>query len=269
MGLSQTIRFILGHPMNRGRPVAALARFAAWQVKSHLQDEVIVDWIDGAKLAVRRGMTGATGNIYCGLHEYVDMSFVLDTLKPGDLFVDIGANVGSYTVLASKVCGARTIAVEPDPGAAAALRRNIEVNGIADRVQVVEAALGASAGTIDFTVGRDTMNRVAQPGDGAVRQVDIRTLDDVLGGEVPRVIKIDVEGFEADVFRGAAATLADYRLQSIVTECLDKDVRALLQSCGFEQAFYDPERRTIGRIKVADSGNALMLRRGLHPEFNH
>ncbi|MDN2583382.1 hypothetical protein [Aquibium sp. ELW1220] len=72
-------------------------------MQSRLQDEVIIDWIDGAKLAVRRGMIGATGNIYCGLHEYVDMRFVLDTLQPGDLFVDIGAPVVSYTVLASKV----------------------------------------------------------------------------------------------------------------------------------------------------------------------
>ena len=130
MGVSQTLRFILGHPMNRGRPIPALARFAKWQVQSRLQDEVIVDWIGGAKLAVRRGMTGATGNIYCGLHEYVDMSFVLHTLKQGDLFIDIGANVGSYTVLAARVCGANVIAVEPDPETVKSLRRNIEVNGI-------------------------------------------------------------------------------------------------------------------------------------------
>jgi FkbM family methyltransferase len=166
-------------------------------------------------------MTGATGNISCGLHEYVDMRFVLDTLEPGDLFVDIGANVGSYTVLASKVRGARTIAVEPDPVTARSLRRNIEVNGIADKVSVVEAALGAHAGTVSFTVGRDTVNRVAQEGDDPVREVGLRTFDDVLDSEVPGVIKIDVEGFEADVFKGASAPLADTRLEAIITEAQD------------------------------------------------
>lgn len=55
MGLSQTLRFILGHPMNRDRPISTLARFAKWQVHSRVQDEVIFDWIDGAKLAVRLG----------------------------------------------------------------------------------------------------------------------------------------------------------------------------------------------------------------------
>jgi FkbM family methyltransferase len=221
---------------------------------------VIFDWIDGAKLAVRRGMTGATGNIYSGLHEYVDMRFVLDTLKPGDLFVDIGANVGSYTVLASKVRGARTIAVEPDPGTAQALRRNIEVNGIADKVHVVEAALGARAGTVSFTVGRDTVNRVAQAGDENVRDVAVRTLDDVLDGEVPRVIKIDVEGFEAEVFRGAVATLADRRLEAIITEALDEDVLSILTRAGFKRAYYDPQRAMLGKAPVVPSNNALMVR---------
>lgn len=260
MGVSQTLRFILGHPMNRGRPVETLVRFAAWQVKSRLQDEVIVDWIGGAKLAVRRGMTGATGNIYCGLHEYVDMRFVLDTLRPGDLFVDIGANVGSYTVLASKVCGARTIAVEPDHGTAEALRRNIEINGIADHVRVVEAALGASDGTADFTIGRGAMNRMAKPGDGNVRQVTIRTLDSVLEGEIPKLVKIDVEGFEADVFRGAAGTLSAEGLDAIITETLSREVLDILRPAGFRQVFYEPDSRSLRDTAAFQSGNALMIR---------
>ena len=260
MGLSQTLRFILGHPMNRGRPVSTLARFAKWQMQSRLQHEVIFDWIDGAKLAVRRGMTGATGNIYCGLHEYVDMRFVLDTLKPGDLFVDIGSNVGSYTVLASKVCGARTIAVEPDPDAAKTLRRNIEINGIEDKVRIVEAALGAFEGKVSFTVGRDTVNRVARPEDTNVRDVVVRPLDEVLGGEVPKVIKIDVEGFEAEVFKGAAATLADARLEAIITEGLDKDVLELLGQAGFDRAYYDPDRKALRNARTFNSSNSLMVR---------
>ncbi|MDU8913525.1 FkbM family methyltransferase [Aestuariicoccus sp. MJ-SS9] len=258
--MSQTLKFILGHPMNKGRPISTLVRFARWQVQSRLQDEVIFDWINGAKLAVRRGMTGATGNIYCGLHEYVDMRFVLDTLTPGDFFVDIGANVGSYTVLASKVCGVRTIAVEPDPDTAKALRRNIEVNGIEDRVRVVEAALGATAGTVSFTVGRDTVNRVALAGDENVREVPVRTLDGILDGEVPRVIKIDVEGFEAEVFRGASATLADPRLEAVITEALDQDVLDILERAGFKEKYYDPDLKAACGSQRHSSSNSLMVR---------
>lgn len=114
-------------------------------------------------------MTGATGNIYCRLHEYVDMRFVLDNLKPNDIFVDIGANVGTYTILASKVRGAKTISFEPDPQTARFLRRNIAVNGIASKVEAINAALGAESRVINFTVGLDTKNRVAKDDDAEVR----------------------------------------------------------------------------------------------------
>ncbi len=74
------------------------------------QDEVIVHWIGGTRLAARRGMTGLTGNIYAGLHEFADMAFLLHFLRPSDLFADVGANVGSYTILASGVVRCPTVA---------------------------------------------------------------------------------------------------------------------------------------------------------------
>ena len=260
MGISQTVNFILSHPMNRGRPFSALARFAKWQIQSRIQNEVVFDWIDGAKLAVRRGMTGATGNIYCGLHEYVDMRFVIDTLQPQDLFVDIGANIGSYTILASKVCGARTVSVEPDPETVKSLVRNVQLNGVSKQVRVVEAALGASSGTIAFTVGHDTVNRVANTEDSNTREVCLRTLDEVLSGEVPRVIKIDVEGFEAQVFEGASVTLADQRLEAIITESQDERVNPILERAGFQRKYYDPEGHKLADAPRFSSHNALMIR---------
>src|SRR5579863_4327451 len=122
--------FIVGHPLTHDRKLQAFGRFARWQVTSRLQREVVVPWIEGTHLAVRRGMTGATGNIYCGLHEFEDMAFLLHFLRPDDLFVDIGANIGSYTILASGVRRARTIAFEPDPVTFAALSRNIALNAL-------------------------------------------------------------------------------------------------------------------------------------------
>ena len=73
-------------------------------------------------------MTGATGNIYAGLHEFNDMAFCLHLLRSGDLFVDVGANIGSYTVLASKVAGANSITLEPVPQTFERLKRNVNIN---------------------------------------------------------------------------------------------------------------------------------------------
>src|SRR5207249_1807294 len=140
--LVATLRFILAHPMNRDRKIAALAGYLGWQIASRLKSEINFRWIDGAVLQVKRGMTGATGNIYCGLHEFADMGFVLHLLRAGELFLDVGANIGSYTVLASKICGARTIAFEPAPDAAAMLERNVAANDITERVRAHRIALG-------------------------------------------------------------------------------------------------------------------------------
>jgi hypothetical protein len=121
-------RFVSSHPLTCGNRLKAVGRVFAWQIRSSLQSEVIVSWIGEQKLAVKRGMTGATGNVYVGLHEFYDMMFLLHFLRSGDLFLDIGANIGAYTVLASGVCRSETWAFEPDPTSVAALRRNIELN---------------------------------------------------------------------------------------------------------------------------------------------
>ncbi len=163
--ITDLVRFISAHPLTKHDPVRPLVRVAMWQIKSRIQREVIIPWVGNQKLIVKRGMTGATGNIYVGLHEFVDMMFVLHFLRCGDLFLDIGANVGTYSILGSDVCKANTWAFEPDPDAAHALRRNIEINGLQALVSVHEVVLGALEGEVPFTIGQDTGNRVAKAGE--------------------------------------------------------------------------------------------------------
>ena len=108
----KTIFYILRHPFNRRRRLRALMQFVKWQINTLLNPYPIVfPFTENTKLLISKGMTGATGNYYCGLHEFEDMGFLLHFLRPGDLFVDIGANVGSYTILASAEVGARSTAV--------------------------------------------------------------------------------------------------------------------------------------------------------------
>lgn len=255
-----TLSFITSHPLTRDRPLAALARFARWQVASRLKREVIFEWIEGSKLAARHGMAGATGNIYCGLHEFADMAFMLHVLRPGDLFVDVGANIGSYTVLASAVCGAETLAVEPDPGTMISLMRNIEVNQIEGRVTVLEVALGAEHGVAKFTVGLDSMNRMATDVDTNVREVPVRKLDDVIGDRNPVLMKLDVEGHEAAVFAGAQVTLRKKSLIAIETESRDPTLVDQLQRAGFKEVFYDPWTRKLLDAPKWQQNNALFVR---------
>jgi hypothetical protein len=101
-GLPNLLKFVWSHPMNKGARLAAFARVLRWQIASRLMEGPIAfPFANGTYLFASRGMTGATGNWYCGLAEYEDMSFVRDILKEGDLFVDIGANIGAYSILAA------------------------------------------------------------------------------------------------------------------------------------------------------------------------
>jgi FkbM family methyltransferase len=190
-------------------------------------------------------MAGATGNIYCGLHEFEDMAFVLHFLRPRDFFADVGANIGSYTVLASGVCKARTMAFEPDPLTFAALSRNIALNRIDDLVQRRECALGSRQGSVGFTVGLDTVNHVANVTDGTIRTVALDTLDHACGNERPNLIKLDVEGFESEVLGGAAETLGCPELRAIITEDRSPRVVDVLHHAGFAEYSYDPFLRTL------------------------
>ena len=100
-----------------------------------------------------------------------EMGFLLHLLRPNDLFLDVGANIGSYAILAASVRRARAIAFEPDPDTARVLRRNIAINRLSALADVREAALGGVQGQVAFTVGLDTMNRVAGPSDQSVQLV--------------------------------------------------------------------------------------------------
>jgi FkbM family methyltransferase len=252
--------FIAGHPLTRNQKLRAFGRFVRWQMESRLQHELVVPWIEGMHFSVRRGMAGATGNIYCGLHEFEDMAFVLHFLRPEDAFADVGANIGSYTILASGVCRARSVAFGPDPITFAALSRNITLNRLNALVSSRECALGARQGKIEFTVGLDTVNRVATNTVGPTRIVPMDTLDIALNGECPSLIKLDVEGFESKVLEGAAQTLRHPELKAIITEDSSAGVTDALKAMGFVEQTYDPFTRRLKSEQRQRRQNALFVR---------
>ncbi len=90
------------HPLNRNGRFAALGRWLRWQTATRLLPyPIVVPFVNEIRLVAERGMTGATGNYYCGLHEPEDMAFVLHFVRSGDVFYDVGANVGAYSLLAA------------------------------------------------------------------------------------------------------------------------------------------------------------------------
>lgn len=261
----EVIRYVARHPLNRDRPLAAIWRFAAWQVRSRVAGRALwVPFVDDTVLVVARGMTGATGNIYCGLHEFEEMALVLHALRPGDLFLDVGANVGTYTVLASGVVGARTMAIEPVPSTSAALRANVEANGLGELVTTINSAIGERAGAVHFTLGLESMNRVAVATDaGASLVVPMTTLDSICLGRAPVLAKIDVEGHEREVLRGAQSVLAAPSMRAAIVEVWDDsrdEVMRAMAGFGFAPHAYDPATRILSPRPDAQTSNVVFVR---------
>jgi FkbM family methyltransferase len=146
-------------------------------------------------------------------------------VEPGDTCVDVGANVGVHTVRLARLAGrgGRVIAFEPDPEVVQRTRRNVSLNDLAN-VRVINAAVGERTGEMRlFRPGPSDTNRARASLThhryltGATATVPVTTLDDVLAGAPVALIKIDVEGHEDAVLRGAADTVSRHA-PSIVFE---------------------------------------------------
>ena len=276
MNIFNTLSFIWRHPLTKSQRFSSILRWLRWQIGSRiLNNTIAMLFVDSSKLLVKRGMAGATGNIYCGLHEFGEMSFLLHYLRPGDLFVDIGANIGSFSVLASSAVGANTICFEPMPSTFDSLIDNININRLATRVVPINAAVGAINGTVLMVADQDTMNHIILGSDylGEKVIVPVVTLDGVLqeqNQKVPTMIKIDVEGFETDVLTGAENTLKCPDLEVICIELDgcgavfgydDQLINQSLIDYGFKLVKYDGLTRLLEPIVFGShTDNALYVR---------
>ena len=234
---------------------------------------VAVNFVNKTRLLVAPGMTGATGNVYTGLHEFHDMAFALHLLRRDDIFVDVGANVGVYTVLASSV-EAKSISIEPIKAAFDQLMLNVHLNDICDRVDARRIGVGSKTGTLKFTNALDTTNHVVDGEEEtktSVCKVDVETLDSVVAAADPVLVKIDVEGFETEVIAGAKDVLSKASLLAVIVELNgsgrrynhdEDEVYKRMIEYGFAAYNYDPYQRSLKELngKNHNSGNTLFVR---------
>lgn len=217
-------------------------------------------------------MTGATGNYYCGLHEADDMAFVLHFLRDGDTFYDVGANIGSYTLLAAAAGVKQIVSFEPSPATCERFEKNMLLNRLSDSVVLQRCALGNENGEVRFTKDSDTVNHVAAGDDeiGTTELVKMRRFDDFYVSGRSSFIKIDVEGYEAFVLSGATMALQDPGLMGVLIEDNGSDKRyesrqpvcEILKSYGFEPCRYDALSRELVRApaEMGLFGNVLFLK---------
>jgi FkbM family methyltransferase len=244
---------ITKHPANRGARLAALRRAATWHLRalrnSSLEALVIVDGT--TRLIARPNQFSAVWTIYDGVHEWEELQFCLSFLRAGDHFVDVGANVGVFsTLVGTRLPGVRITAIEPFPPVRLDLERNLAENHL--NVTVVSEAVSAEPGEAVFEIlGRDVLNRLSPDGDvsgdhTAIR-VEVTTLDALVGADPPSLIKIDVEGSELNVLRGASRLLVEHSPVLLFEHCghgaqfgiTPADMQAFLHDAGYRMYLLD------------------------------
>lgn len=260
--LLRPFKFIFSHPLTKNNKFLGILNFSIWQIKSRLnKNEQVINWFEGLKLNVKRGMYGATGCIYVGLPEFEDMGFLLHFLKKDDLFLDIGANVGVYSLLASGIKEAKTIAFEPVPITHSYLKKNTSLNRLNKLITPLNIGLADKNEKLFFTADSDTNNHVILQNNEKSIEVEVKTLDSIAENiiTIDTLIKIDVEGFEIKVLEGAAKTLQNPNLLAVIIELNgcgkrygydDAEVDKILVGNGFGKYKYNPFTREL--ITITD-----------------
>jgi FkbM family methyltransferase len=270
--LLNILKFIALHPLNKGGRLSAVLRFFRYQIVTRLfKSKFLVDWVNDTKFLVSKGETGLTGNLYCGLMEYEDMSFLLHYLNQADTFYDIGANVGAYTILASGVTKAKSIAFEPLPSTYDRLIDQIKVNRIDHLLEARNNGVGSKLDSLEFTNNLNCMNKVnTDPNNTDVTKVEVITLDSCYEPNTPSFVKIDVEGYEKFVLEGGAIFFSNTNVGALIVELNgsgtsfgveDSDVHKMITSFGFQPVSYDPFSRKVSLIETYDEdGNTIYVK---------
>ena len=222
----KTLLSIISHPGNRNNRIGAITRYLKWQLSSRvLSFRQVMPWIGDAKLFISPGEAMITHNLYTGIYEYYDMSFLLHTMTEHDRFLDIGANAGVYTILCGAVLDLEVVAFEPIPATYSRLLENIHLNYIDDKVVAINKGLSDQNGSLNFITNLDATNHVTTDSSIDSIEIPVVKLDDELKEVdfIPTVMKIDVEGFEFFVLKGADKLLSNTKLNVIIIE-LNKSI---------------------------------------------
>jgi len=203
-----------------------------------IPDSAVVRILQGP-LRGKRWIAGSSNHgCWLGSYELSKQKRVIELVRPDMVCWDIGANVGYYTLLFGELAGPKgtVFTFEPLPGNVDLLRRHIQMNECGN-VKVLAGALSDFDGDARFDPGQDaSVGRIAREGSLKVACWRADTLLATGEVEAPDVIKIDVEGAEADVLRGARHAMERHPVIFLAThgERVHRECVELLMASGYE-----------------------------------
>lgn len=217
------LRLRYASQLGKLRRVPLLGDFLSWAGRKFIRPDLLI-WVQiqhGPAEGLWIRLNPRTGqNVQEGIGEPLVQQALVDHLKPGMTFYDLGANIGFFSLMAARLVGpnGKVFSFEADPEIAARLRENLSRNQFS-HAHVEQKAIWSQNTTVSFTrvdqnVSPDRgLGHVSQSAsaDGAI-QVEAVSLDDYTASHpAPDLLKCDVEGAEAAVFQGAERLLAAKR----------------------------------------------------------
>ena len=260
LNILKLLKIIINHPLNVNNKFESLLKFFFFNLKKILKKKIIFSWVEESKLIYdntkieKLSQRQIKLNYYLGMAEYKDMIFLIHCLKKDDIFIDCGANLGLYTILASKVIGSDTIAFEPHPETVKKFVSLLNINNITSKVKIIPKAIGDKIDKANFSNRKDALRRkIIQEKDyekDNVIQVEMTTLDYELKDiRKDFIIKMDLEGFEYNALKGATAILQNKNLKAIIVEnnqpTEKSSINQLLSKFNLFPIEYFPQKREI------------------------
>jgi FkbM family methyltransferase len=258
------------HPLARRQQLRTLARFAKAEILNRAMGRSFLFRHDfGITLIVDRHLHSSRGHYFFGIHEFDEELFLIHFLRPNELFIDVGANLGVFSILTAKATGAHVMAFEPSPNSASVMKTQIALNQLQDRIQVVEACAGDCCGeaAIQNSVRMDNSVILGDPAISPdLVAVPMVMIDDIVQPKVSCVMKMDVEGFEKQALDGALRLLGNSALRALIVETRDictrfgenaAEIAEMIVGHGFHPARYDPLARA---LTAADSSDGSLAR---------
>ena len=246
-----SIKFIINHPLVKNNKLKAIFRYVFFNlVYRPFEIPKNIPFAGDTLLKIQTGL--GVANYYTYLADYKEMLFLIHYLSSEDIFIDIGANIGAYSIISGGIIGAKTISIEPVSENVQFLEENIQLNNISNSVTVYQIALGKEEKDGYIRKKRGALNQIIyNNGSNDNQRVDIIPLDDKI--EYSNVMKIDVEGYEVEVLLGANQNLLNKELNVIIIEIngltlnygnKPDQLHNILIDYHFKPILYDPFNRT-------------------------
>lgn len=218
----KSLKGVLNHPNNTNSTIRTIVRIIWWKInQSIFKFPAIIEISEGVRCICYPDNSYGGLVVYTKLPEYYDMKFMIKIINKNDIFVDVGAGIGDYSIIAASIIDkGKVYAFEPDQRARKIFIENITLNKMKNKIQVEGQIVSDKEGHEYFKSEKQSeISHISLSDRGT--SIKSLTLDKYLKKyNIKRIklIKIDVEGAELKVLKGLENIITTHAIDSLIVE---------------------------------------------------